>query len=368
MSIGSRVSMPSEFYDKSDDNLLIQPIPQFLYADFFLNAMAASLTVPSDLGLPGRSISGQGADYQDPVQRDQLRLSNPITQDLMQVKIDFNGAPGNTIRINRPAYATSTYTEVSRRVASGQTISTTPITPLGEQNNLTLYRYGGPYSNAQSSVAPLAIERFDAEMGVHNLVKIIGNTLVFDFRKFIDAVINSLLDLASTTIYPEGMSADNDATTAGSFPFTYEQLLRTERTADDNNLPVFADGFRIAVLPPLFCEQLGIDPLYARASQFHPLYNNLFPQYVKSVSKTHIFKSTTLSSVANSSSVNIHRGHYMGPGPLMGGMGARPQVWDSTNDNYGQSALVVWLADLAFGLADNRLVLSVRASQDASGS
>jgi hypothetical protein len=87
---------------------------------------------------------------------------------------------------------------------------------------------------------------------------------------------------------------------------------------------------------------------------------------VKSVSKTHIFKSTTLTTTSNSSSVSINRGHYIAPGALLAGMGRRPHTAPSTDDNYGETAKVVWLADLAFGLADNRFCLSVRSTADAA--
>lgn len=372
MATTSRVSLPQEFFDKTEDLLLVQPEPQYLYADLFLGAMSASLMTDTDFQLPWRdSRPTQGAPYGGgvlPAEADRLRLASPLFNDIIAAKIDFTAAPGNSVRINRPAYATTTYTEASRRVPSGSAISTVPITVQSEQANLTLFRYGGPYDQANSRVAPFAIERFDAQMGVHKLAQIAGNTLVRDFHKFIDAVESSLLDLAANTIYPQGMTADNDATAAGSFPFTFEQLLRTERSADDLGLPTFSDGYRIAVLTPMQVNQLGLDPGYMRQSAFHPLYNQLFPQYIKSVSKTHVFKSSTLNTPSNSSSVPIHRGHYIAPGALLGGMGERPRCVPSTNDNYGQTALVVWLADLAFGLADNRFVLSVRSASDVTAS
>jgi hypothetical protein len=366
MPIGNRVTLPAEFYDKTDDRLLVQPEPQYLYAEMFLGAMRASLSPISEMGLPWRSITGVGASYGTPVERDRLMLSSPIMTDIMAATVDFNGAPGNSIRINRPAYTNTTYTEASRRIPSGSSISTTPVTAKSEQNNLTLFRYGGPYDQANTRIAPIAVEAYDANMGVHKMVQISGNTLIRDFHRFLDAVNVSLLDLGSTVIYPEGMAADNDATTAGSFPFTYEQLLRSERKADDANLPTFADGFRMFVGTPTQINQLGLDPLYIKNAQFHPLYNQLFPQYVRSVSKTHIFKSTTLTTALNSSSVAIHYGHYIAPGALLGGMGQRPRVEPSTDDNFGQTAKIIWLADLAFGLADNRFVESVRSSSDAS--
>jgi hypothetical protein len=367
MPSGSRVTLPQEFYDKTDDKLLVQPEPQYLYALLYLGALAASLAPPSEAGLPWRSITGNGAEYGTPAERDRLALSSPLMTDIIAAKVDFNAAPGNSIRINRPAYATTTYTEQSRRITSGSTISTVPVAAKSEQANLTLFRYGGPYDQVNARVAPIAVEAFDANMGVHKLVQVSGNTLIRDFHRFLDAVNVTLLDLAATVTYPEGMTADNDATATGSFPFTYEQLIRTERKADDLFLPVFPDGHRVAVMTPTQVAQLGLDPLYARASAFHPLYNMLFPNYVKSVSKTHIFKSSTLTVSSNSSSVGIHYGHYIAPGALLAGMGRRPHTAPSTDDNYGETAKIIWLSDLAFGLADNRFVLSMRSTQDASG-
>jgi hypothetical protein len=370
----SRVTLPQEFYDKTEDLLLVQPEPQYLYSELFLGAMNASLMADTDFSLPWRDARPAPANIAPyggpilPAERDQLRLANPLFNEIIAAKVDFTAAPGNTVRINRPSYASTTYTEASRRVPSGSTISTTPITVTSEQANLTLFRYGGPYDQANSRVAPFAIEKFDAQMGVHKLAQIAGNTLVRDFHKFIDSVQSTLLDLAANTIYPLGMTADNDATAAGSYPLTYEQLMRTERSADDLSLPLFSDGFRIAVLTPMQVTQIGLDPLYARQSAYHPLYNQLFPQYVGSISKTHIFKSSTLNTPTNTSSVPVHRGHYIAPGALLGGMGQRPTCVPSTNDNYGQTALVVWLADLAFGLADNRFVLSVRSASDVTAS
>jgi hypothetical protein len=123
---------------------------------------------------------------------------------------------------------------------------------------------------------------------------------------------------------------------------------------DDANLPTFPDGFRLLVLTPTQCKQLADDPQFQRASSFHPQYNILFPQYLKSCGKFHIFKSTTLNQTNNSHTVKVHYGHAIAPGALMAGMGRPLRVVQNTNDNYGETALVVWLGDLAFGLADSR--------------
>jgi hypothetical protein len=294
-------------------------------------------------------------------------LASPMFNDVIAAKVDFSGMPGSTVRLNRPVFANTTYTEVSRRIVSGSTISQSGITVGSQQTNLTLYAYGGPYDNANTRIAPYAIEAFDAAMGVHNAVKIHGTQLVRDCHRFLDAVNVSLLDLASTAIYPDGMTAVNDATTAGSFPFTYEQITRTESAMDTANLPTFPDGFRALVLTPGQVQNLQTDTDFQRAGWFFPQYNVLFPQYVKSVGKFHIFKSTTLTTTANNSSVNIDYGHAIAPGALLAGTsgapGRRLRVTPNTNDNYGNTALVIWQGDIGFGLANNSLVVSVRSSQ-----
>ncbi len=361
MASFNRASMPENFYDITSDMLLVQPEPQYLYAQMFLGALSLSLEVPSELGLPGRTVGGAGAQY-SPEDRDRLMLANPMFRDVIAANVNFNALPGQTVRINRPVYENTTYTEASRRIPSGTTITTTPVTVGSQQTNLTLFRYGGPYDNVNSRPAPYAIEAFDANMGVHKASSIHGTHLKRDFHKFIEAVQVSLLDLAATAVYPEGMSGVNDATHVGAFPLTYRQIVDVESQMDTANLPTFSDGFRALVLTPVQVSQLRKDPEYQRSAKEFPQFNILFPGYVGSVNKFHIFRSTTLTVSNNSSTVPIHYGHAIAPGSLLAGMGRRPRVAPNTNDNYGETVLVMWLADLAFGLANNALVYSVRSS------
>ena len=270
MASFQRASLPENFYDKTSDMLLVQPEPQYLYAQMWLAAMGASLSV-GEMGVGGRQLPGAGAAYSS-AERDRLMLSNPLVTQVVAAKVDFNAQPGNTIRINRPLFANTTYTEASRKIASGATISTTGITVGSEQTNLTLYRFGGPYDSANSRVAPYAIEAFDANMGVHKAASIHGTHLKRDFHRFVDAAQVALLDLAATAVYPEGMSAVDDATTAGSFPMTYEQVSRTEQLMDEANLPTFPDGFRLLVLTPTQCKQLKDDAQFQRYAEKHPEY------------------------------------------------------------------------------------------------
>lgn len=359
MSSYQRATLPENFYDVTSDMLLVQPEPQYLYAQLWLTAMGASLNPGGDFGLMGRQLPTPGAAYSG-AERDRLELSGMLPSQIISAKVDFNAKPGNTIRINRPQFTNSTYSEASRKIVSGATISQTGITITSEQTNLTLYRFGGPYSGG--SVVPYAIESFDANMGVHQAASIHGTHLKRDCHRFLDSVQTALLDQAAVAVYPDGMTADDDALAVGDYPFTMEEMSRTEQLMDDANLPTFGDGFRMLVLTPRQCKQLKDDPAFQKYSEFHPQFNALFPQYLKTAGKFHIFKSTTLSSPANSHGINIDRGHAIAPGALMAGMGRPLRVMPNTNDNYGETVLVVWLGDLAFGLADNRFVYSVRSS------
>lgn len=357
----NQVSLPENFYDITSPLLLTQPEPQYLYAQMFMAAMGLSLNPEAALGLDGRQITGDGAAYST-AERDRLMMANPLMSGVVAASFDFNGLPGSTVRVNRPQFADTTYTQASREIGLNTSISTQPINAGSEQTSLTLKRFAGPYDQANARVAPFGIDRFSASMGIHNLSTFVGTHLKRDFHKWLDAVHVTLLDTAAVAVRPSGMNADDDATVAGQFPMDYDTLNRAELAADNANLPVFPDGHRLLVLTPTQCAQLKLDSDYMELSRNHPEYNGLFPQYVGSINKLHIFKSNTLNTAGNSSQIPIHKGHLLAPGVLLGGMGGTPRVAPSTDDNYGEVAKVIWLAYLAFGLADNRFCISVRTS------
>ncbi len=360
----SRDQLPEEFFDRTSAQLLTQPVPMFLYARLFLRAMNIELGLPATAGLPGRDIGGQGAPYKDPSE-DQLMLSDDLATELFAVKADYAGEPGHTIKFNRPKYESTTYTQASREIGVNQTISTVPIDAGSEQAALTLKRFAGPYDQANGRPAPFGLDAFDSSMGVHNLVKLVGAQLKYDFHKTLDSFWVTLANLGATTLRPVGMTADNDATTKGMFPLTYELMSRTSKNMDEANLPVMGDGRRIFTCSPTGKKQLKDDPQFARYAEFHKEKNPLFPGWFGSTPEFHCFQSTTLTTTANSSSVNIHTAHAMAPGAFMGGRGKKIVVAPSSQDNFGESALLIWLAYLALGLADNRFITLVKFTEDA---
>lgn len=357
----SRLTLPENYIDWSSAKLLAQPEPQYPLARLFLSAIGASLPMPGGIGLDGRQISSSGAAYSSE-DRDRLMLAQALPTSLFALGINFSGTTGSTVKINRPAFLDTTYTLASRKLQTSQSISTTPIAITSEQTHLVLERFAGPYDTTNSRVAPLAVEAFDANMGIHSESTIVATQLMRDFHRFLDAVHVTLGDIG-TSVYPDGMSADNDATTADSFPMTIEQLSRTQQLMDEGNLPRLADGRRVLMLSPKQWKQVKHDPEYAANSSFHPEFNILFlGSYVGTVCGFHTFVSNTLSKPNNSSSVPVHRGIAMAPGCFMGGMGRPPRVAASTDDNYGETAKCVWIGDLAFGVSDSRFFRSVRSA------
>lgn len=361
----SRVTLPEEFFDITSADLLVQPEPQYAYANLMLSALAADLNVPDALGLqlPGRPVGGVGAPYKT-AEEDRLELAKALPTEIFATKVDFMGGPGHTMRFNRPKFINSTYTEASRVIGTSSSISTSPIEVASEQVPLTIKRYAGPYG--ASAVQPYAIDAFDAQMGVHNLAKLVGTHLKRDFHRWCDSVWVSLFDQASSAIYPNGFAVDNDITMKGQAPLSYEQISRVSRAQDEANLPTFSNGKRLLVVSPTGKKQLKDDPQFARYAEFHKEMNPLFPGYFASLPEYELAVSTTLSQVSNSSSVKIHRAHAIAPGLGLLGMGAPPAIMPASDDNYGQQAKVIWLAFLAFGLADNRFCTTVRYSEDNS--
>jgi hypothetical protein len=359
-----RATLPEEFYDITSARLLTQPEPQYLHAKLFKAAMAASLSPLAALGLPGRpSIGASGAPYASP-EDGRLVLSDGLYDRAIEVVPELGKGPGHTVRMNRPAFTDSTYTEASREVPAGASISTTPIAVSAEQVPITLKRYAGPYDNTNTAVQPYGVDRFDGTLAMHRPAQIASLHLQRDFDKTLDSIGVALFDAASTNVVrPVGMTDDDTPAVAGDFPMTYGLLARAERTMDDANTPVFPNGKRAMVLHPIQCEQLGQDEQFNKQSVFERDFNPLFNgTYWKSCGQWDLFKSTTLNSAANTNSITVYSGQIFVPGAIGVGLGEMPRVADSTSDNYGETALVIWLMYAGFAVLDERFLGSIRTS------
>lgn len=341
--------------------LLVQPEPQYLYAQLWKASIGAELQMSNGLGMPSRPAFGtEGAPYSS-MEADRLMMESPLATGVIRSVVELGKAPGHTVRMNRPVFPDTTYTSSSREVPVGSTISTTGISVASEQTALTIKRYAGPYG--ASAVAPYAIERFDANLALHKMVDIHGKNLKRDFDKTIDSFMVSLLDNAANTVRPKGMSADNDSSVAGDFPMDWNTISRTSQKLDELNVPRFADGKRMLIITPQQKQQVSDDPQFARYAEFHKEIDPVFGgSYYKTAGDFHVFVCNSLTTTANSNSIAIHRAHAFGPGVLGSGVGELPRVAYAAEDNYGETAKVIWLLYAGFTLLDNRFVVKVSTS------
>jgi len=359
----NRASLGAEFYDITSATMLLQPEPQYLYAQLWKMALNASLSQqPAGIGF--RANAGtHGLPY--PAAEDsRLIFEDPIYNAAFVNVAELGNGPGHTVRLNRPAFANTTYTAASREIPSGSTISTTPINVASEQVSITLKRFGGPYDQVNGNVAPFGVDRFDASLPVHKIAAIVGMQMQRDFDKTIDGFVGTLLGLGANTLWPNGYTVDTQFSNAnGDGPMSYSMINQTERKLDDLNIPVFADGYRTMVMPPLAIQQLKDDPQFARYSELHPPINPVLAKtYYRTVGRMHIFKSTSLPTTTNGSSGTVQISHAFGPGVLGSGVGEMPHTVASTADNYGESALVIWLMYGGFQVMDNRFCVVVHTN------
>jgi len=358
MPLINRATLPQEFFDITSALLLKQPEPQYLHATLWKMALSASFETDAQLGLmvPGREFGSAGADYGS-AEDDRLSLSDGLYDTSLTVIPELGQAPGHTVRLNRPVYANTTYTEASREVPSGTTISTTPQSVTSEQANLTLKRYAGPFDQAHGQVRPYGVGRFDSSVMLHRSAGVAGRHLRRDFDRTLDQFVRTLFDQAATIIRPAGMTNDDTSAAAGSFPFSHSMLVETEANMDDANIPTFPNGKRVMVLSPRQCQQIAQDAQFNRQSVFAPDFNPIFAgTYFRSIGQWDLFKSTTLARPANANTIPIHYAQAWGPGAVGSGIGELPRTAYNTQDNYGEDALVVWLLYAAFGVLDSRFI------------
>ena len=355
----TRATLPSEFIDLTSASMLVEPEPQYLYATLFTLALMASFTPAARLGItPDRAISGGGASVPE-FQSNQLMLEDPIYTDTIVNVPEIGARPGHTVRLNRPFFANTTYTEDSRTIVSGKSISKAGIEIANSQVAITLKRYGGPYDPSINDVGPYSLERFDANLALHDLVKLVGNHMKRDYWKATDTFIANLLDTLPT-LYPDGITQDNDIVATGAAPMSFDVISKVEQSLDDLSIPQFPNGNRVLVCAPKALRDLKNDPQFARYAEFHPPKNPLLAKsYYRTVGNMDIFKSVTIPTATNSSSVKVYKNQAFGPGVIGSGLGRMPGVAFSTDDNYGEQAKVIWLMYAAFRLLDNRFGFSV---------
>jgi len=373
MPLVARASLGAEFEDRTSPRLLRQPEPQYIYAQLWKMALNASFQRESgSLGWRAPEIGTGGAPYPD-AEADRAIFEDDIYRDTFVNVNELGNREGHTIRINRPLFANTTYSQVSREIANGKVISKTPVNLGSEQVSITTKRWGGPYDQVNGNVAPFGVDRFDAAKTIHSTAEMVGTQLQRDFDRTMDSFIGQYLDLGGTTVFSGGYAATTsfyggaasggiNSAGYGEAPFSLNLINQIERKMDDLNLPTFADGFRALVVPPIAIHELKDDPQFLKNSEFHPPVNPILAKnYYREIGRTKIFKSTTLPTETNGNAgQTVYHAHAFAPGVLGSGISDMPRVAKNADDNYGEWALVVWLMYAGFALLDQRFALVIK--------
>jgi hypothetical protein len=364
----SRVTVPAEFFDTTSAMMLAQPLPEFTFAKFvFASQMKAELMASeaaallSSLGTRGPGSAGAGVlslmDQQLAIARSPFAGAIQTIAELGQKGI------GHTVRINRPVFAATTYTEASRLISQSTSISTTPIEMTSEQVAITIRRAAGPYDNTNSRVAPYAIDRMDASRSVHQLAAMVGTQLQYDRMRYLDTVTALKFDAGANVVRPGAVAADASFPGSGEVPLDLETLFRAEQTLKDLFIPRYADGSYLFVGSPLQIKQLKLDPDYARFAKESDALNPLLGETITKVGKgiTVLESSTIVRDTTTVSGQTIQRGMMFGPGAVGYGIDDACRTAYSNDDNYGETAKIIWVAYEGMELLDNRFIVSVRS-------
>lgn len=368
----SRITLPGEFFDRTSAKMLVQPEPQYLYAQLIFMADAqAQLRRAEAIGVaPERAIASMGAEVMD-FESMRLVLSDSVRSEAIMTTDELApGKVGHTVRFNRPIFTDSTYTAAARTVAASQSISTTAIDLTAEQVSLTIQRLAGPYGS--SSVQPYAIDRFDAEHSVHSLVNTVGMHLARDHWKLTDTITGGLFDTVASgyTLFP-GDSNNAITTDASAFvasvtgsqrPFDVETIFRAEEKLQSANIPRFGNGVYMAVLSPKQVRQLRSDPAFKQLAVFDASRNPLAQSFVGRIGSVEIYVSATNATDSSSvSGVTIQHGVMFGPSKIGYANAGPARVAYANEDNYGETAKVVWICYEGFANLDARFAVAMHS-------
>jgi hypothetical protein len=368
-----RTTLPSFYQDQLSSRVLLPPEPAYVFAQMLFDSVAqAEMQRPA--GAVGPNAQRQFAGIGQPVPgfessvdpnggRNFTALTDAIATDF------FDAArPGQSVMVNRMVFADTTYTEASRRVTRA-TIGSTNVDLTGEQVSLTIHRYAGPLTGAGGSVGPHVIEEFDLDRENHSVVQRVGTALQRDRVKFVDYVIGDLLVNgagSSARVYAGdpnfALSADASAfLAAGDRPMDPEMIFRAEEYAAQTlKMSPFGNGRWAAFITPRQERQLKTSSRFEKMVKNFPEKNPIFSQYLGTLGRTDLFVTQT-APTTTANSLTVQLGVLMGPGAIGYALAKAPNVYADDSTNYGQRVSVIWRADEAFGMLDNRKLVSLRS-------
>lgn len=368
----SRLTLPGAFYDRTSQQMLVAPEPEYLYAKLVFAANAKMELRDTEIPLTAFQVpvSASGGILPPEAMNDPVVNASWPLADAIQME-DFQGkgvGPGQTVRFPRQIFTDSTYTKASRNITRA-VVGTTPVDIEMGMAELTIQRYGGPY--AGSAVGPYVIESFDLQNKSEiDLSRQCASHLRRDRVKFLDSVVGDLYcsGASSSTgyVYPgdytDSLTSDATAFLAqGTRPMDMEALVRAERRAVENKIPTFTGGRYVCILSPRQAQQLLMSRAFRDASQFIPEKNLLTSSYVRSIGRTDIYIGQT-NPTTTTGSITVQLGVLFGQGAVGAAVASACGVYPDSATNFDQRIMVIWRADEEYKVLDNRFLISIRSN------
>ena len=117
---------------------------------------------------------------------------------------------------------------------------------------------------------------------------------------------------------------------------------------------------------PQQAQDLSLDPLFARQTTLTPNLNAVDPlsaSLVKSISGIDVYQSNTNTiDTTTVSGLSIHHGCMFGPSSIGRAPAGPCRAAYSSDDNYGETAKVIWLAYEGEALLDNRFIVNIHTN------
>lgn len=366
----TRSSLPSEFSDVSSKQMLVQPLPNYIYARMIYAGVAQMQLQKSGMrgafGIsPQRAAPSSGAPVPD-LMDFELLLGDPVAGNAIKVTLELEGAgvEGDTVKLPRPVFSGGGYTIAARTINPSQDISTTPVNFKTEQSTMTLKLIGGPSNVAGDGVAPYAIDVVAAKRAGHSIEEYVGLQMQYDRTVYNDTVLATLFTQGSVTLYPQNpnnstLTADTAFLTAGDRAMDFETICRVGEQLATSKVPTFANGRWMMIVTPKQKRQLEGDGEFQRLTVFDQTRNPLATGFMKTVNNVDVYYSNTNPTATNSGSIVYQKACAFGPGAIGYAPGEGCIVRASTADNFGLSPKCIWTAVEALEVLDNRFIVNV---------
>jgi len=381
-----RATLPANYVDFLDSAnaamMLPQPEPQYLFAQFAIAGQLSLSAMNAGATSVQQYVTMAGGGAPIPPDLDRLIRAADAYPGFFQAVNEFGKGRGDTIKFQRPIFASGSLTKAGRKLNTGETISTAGQTIQTEEIPVVLDEYHGPDTDG-NGVKPFAIWGFDAKFRANKaqLTSMTTQHLIRDYTKWLDSVMrNELLASPNITLSDSSFADVTEYVPGGNSTFTLDAFLRARKTLQDREWRPFPNGRYVALVPTAFNTQMVADIDYRELSKMHADGRNLIFGYIGSVQDIDFLECTTLQTYAAASTVSgtgggtvptsvaLAEAILVGPGTCGFGTAAPdpenvmgPVARFADDTNYGTVAKVIWYAMHAVQLLDQRGVQRVIA-------